>query len=206
MAGVIEVLIVDDHPVVASGLAESLERDAEVHVVAVAPTLAEARAALERYRPDIAIVDIRLGDESGLDLLDPNSVTSWIVLSSFDTPQYIATARARGASGYLLKSSPTEAILAAVKRVASGGLAFDPEVLERETVSGRWRPLSKREREVVRLVIEGCSNDDVGRRLGISRKTVESHLAHLYDRYDVRSRAELAARAEREGWLYLPTA
>jgi DNA-binding NarL/FixJ family response regulator len=88
--------------------------------------------------------------------------------------------------------------------VAAGGTAFDPAVIERETTAGRWRPLSERERDIVRLVVEGRSNDEIGRELGIARKTVETHLAHLYERYGCRSRAELAVRAEREGWLDLP--
>jgi DNA-binding CsgD family transcriptional regulator len=75
---------------------------------------------------------------------------------------------------------------------------------QRETAAGRWRPLSERERDIVRLVVEGRSNDEIGRELGIARKTVETHLARLYERYGCRSRAELAVRAEREGWLDLP--
>jgi DNA-binding NarL/FixJ family response regulator len=204
VAELIDVLIIDDHPVVAEGLAAAVGVDAEVHVIGIAATLQEARAVLERHLPRVAVVDIRLADGSGLDLIDPDSPTAWIVLSSFGMPQYIDAARRCGAAGFFLKSSPTRDILAGIKRVAAGGLAFDAEVVKHEQAGGRWRPLSERERDVVRLVVAGLSNDEIGRELGIARKTVETHLAHLYERYECRSRAELAARAEREGWLDLP--
>jgi DNA-binding NarL/FixJ family response regulator len=200
----IDVLLVDDHPLVADGLASALGAEPDIRVVAVAATLAAARAALAAQAPRVAVVDIRLPDGSGLDLLDPASATACIVLSSFGAPQYLEAARRRGAAGFFLKSSPTRDIVTGIKRVAAGGTAFDPAVVERETTAGRWRPLSEREREVVRLVVEGRSNDEIGRELGIARKTVETHLAHLYERYGCRSRAELAVRAEREGWLDLP--
>jgi DNA-binding NarL/FixJ family response regulator len=204
VVGVIDIILVDDHPVVTEGFAAALGADAEVQVVAVAATLAEARAAIAQHVPRVAIVDIRLGDESGLDLIDAASPTDWIVISSWDLPSYIAAARRRGAAGFLLKTSTIKEILVAIKRVASGGLAFGPEILHQEAPAGHMRPLSPREREVIRLLMTGHSNDEIGREIGIARKTVESHLAHLFERYECRSRAELATRAEREGWLHLP--
>jgi DNA-binding NarL/FixJ family response regulator len=200
----IDVLIVDDHPVVADGLASALGTEPDIRVVAVAATLAQAHEALATQAPRVAVVDIRLPDGSGLDLVDPASATACIVLSTFGTPQYIDAARRRGAAGFFLKSSPTRDIVEGIKRVAAGGLAFDPAVVELETVGGRWRPLSERERDVVRLVVAGRSNEEIGRDLGIARKTVETHLAHLYERYECHSRAQLSGRAEREGWLDLP--
>jgi DNA-binding NarL/FixJ family response regulator len=204
VAGLIDVLIIDDHPVVSEGLTVALGADPELRVVTVAATLAEARAALAEHRPRVALVDIRLPDGSGLGLIDPSSPTAWIVLSSFGTPQHIDAARRLGASGFFLKSSPTRDIIDGIKRVVAGGTAFDPEIVRRETVSGRWRPLSARERDIVSHVVQGRSNDEIGRELGIARRTVEAHLVRLYERYDCRSRAELSARAEREGWLDVP--
>ncbi len=204
MAELIDILLVDDHPLISEGLRSGLEADPELRVIAVATSLAKARSALERLHPRVAVVDIRLADGSGLELIDPGTTTAWIVLSSFGTPQYIDAARRLGAAGFFLKSSPTATLIAGIKRVAAGGLAFDPEVVSRETVAGRWRPLSERERDVVRLLVEGHSNDEIGQELGITRKTVEAHLAHLYERFGCASRTELAVRAEREGWLDLP--
>ncbi len=202
----IDIVLVDDHPVVTEGFAAALAADPEVRVVAVAATLATARAAIAQHIPHVAIVDIRLGGESGLDLIDAASSTAWIVLSSWDMPSYIAAARRRGAAGFLLKSSPIQDILVAIRRVAAGGLAFGDDVVARETQAARMRPLSGRERDIVLLLVAGSSNDEIGRQLGIARKTVEGHLAHLFERYECRSRAELAIRAEREGWLHLPPA
>jgi DNA-binding NarL/FixJ family response regulator len=204
MAELIDVLIVDDHPLVSEGLRAAVDADPDLRVVAVASSLSEARRALERLHPRVAVIDIRLGDGSGLELIDPDSATASILLSSFDTPQYIDAARRLGAAGFFLKSGPTDALLAGIKQVAAGDLAFAPEVVRHEAVSGRWRPLSERERDVVRLLLEGRSNDEIARGLGLARKTVESHLAHLYERCGCASRTELAVRAEREGWLDLP--
>ncbi len=205
MADLIDILIVDDHPLVRDGLRTALEADPELRVVGVVGTVTEARMMVEQYAPHVAVVDIRLPDGSGLDLIDRESSTAWIVLSSFaNPPPYIDAARKLGAAGFFLKSSPTESLLTGIKRVAAGGLAFDPEVVELETVAGRWRPLSEREWAVVRGVVAGRPNGEIGRELGIAPKTVENHLAHLFERFDCASRTELAVRAEREGWLDLP--
>lgn len=204
MAGVITVLILDDHPVVSAGLAAALGADPELSIVAVTATVADARVALAEHTPRVALVDIRLPDSSGLGLITKDSSTGWIVVSSFDSPVYIDAARQLGASGYFLKSSPTADIIAGIKQVAAGHLAFDPEVTRRETAAGRWRPLTAREHDIVRLVVAGRSNSEIGMELGIARKTVEGHLVRLFRRHQCGSRAEFSARAVREGWLDLP--
>jgi DNA-binding NarL/FixJ family response regulator len=117
-----------------------------------------------------------------------------VVLTSYDYPQYADAALRLGAAGFVVKTAPTAELLDAIRRAAGGGLAFGVR-------PGNGVALSAREREVLRLVVDGASNDEIGGRLGISSRTVESHLRRLFERLGVASRTELAARALREGWL-----
>jgi len=202
----IRVILVDDHPVVLGGLRAALEAQADFEIVDTVTTLAEARAAIDRHRPDVALVDVRLPDGSGMELLEraaDDGQPAFIMVTTFDAPQYVEVAMDLGASGFLLKTSPIEEIVSAVRRVAGGGRVFsaDRSPLRR---GERWQPLSERERDVVAGVLAGRSNDEIGGDLGVSTKTVEWHLARLFERFGVASRVELAMRAEREGWMALP--
>jgi DNA-binding NarL/FixJ family response regulator len=201
---VIRVAIVDDHPVVADGLGAALAREADLTIVWTASTVDDARRALgSGPEADVVLLDIRLPDGSGLDLLpgEARGKPAFVVLSSFDRPQYAAAAFKRGAAGFLLKLAPTAEIVDAVRRVAAGGLAFDA----RHLATARAAPvISARELEVVRLVAAGQSNDEIAAELGLSRKTVEAYLTHLFERGGFTSRTELALWAEREGWLDVP--
>lgn len=197
----IRVAIVDDHPVVADGLAGALGRVADITVAWTAATVGEARHALESTAGvDVVLLDIRLPDGSGLDLLpgERGARPSYVVLSSFDRPQYAAAAFKRGASGFLLKLAPTAQIVDAVRKAAQGEIAFQA----RHIVEARSRALiSERMQQTIRLVADGYSNDEIAGRLGISRKTVEAYLTSMFNRIGSRNRTELALWAEREGWL-----
>jgi DNA-binding NarL/FixJ family response regulator len=201
----IRLLLVDDHPVVTDGLAGALERQEGMTVVAVAATLEAGRAVLEERSIDVGLVDVRLPDGVGLELISefPRSSggPAWIVLSSYDLTEYVAAGSQRGASGYLLKTAPLSPIVDAIRRVATGGTAFEARHLA-AIAGGRVR-LSPRERQVIAGVVASRSNDEIAGDLGMSRKTVESYLSRLFERLDVTSRVELALRAEREGWLDL---
>jgi two-component system, NarL family, response regulator DesR len=203
----IRIVLVDDHPVVLGGLGAALQSHADIEVVGHASTLSEARILIDNARPDVALIDIRLPDGSGMELLESaaeEGQPAFIMVTTFDAPQYVEVAIELGASGFLLKTSPTEEIVSAVRRVASGGRVFagDRGSLRR---GEKWRPLSAREHDVVASVVAGRSNDEISGDLGISTKTVEWHLSRLFERFSVASRVELAMRAEREGWLALPT-
>ena len=124
-----------------------------------------------------------------------------IVLTAYDYPQYAEAALSLGAAGFVLKTAPLPELIDAIRRVAAGGLAF--AVRPRTT---RRAHLTAREHDVVRLVADGRSNDEIGATLGIGSKTVETHLSRIFERFGVSSRAELAARAVREGWLDVPPA
>jgi DNA-binding NarL/FixJ family response regulator len=210
------VAIVDDHPVVAEGTAAVLRGTDDLQVVGVAPSLRSAVSGglFDRARVDVVLLDIRLGTESGLTALgagrpgdttpDPAAPTSTerpavIVVTAYDYPQYADAALRLGAAGFVLKTAPIAELVDAIRRVAAGGLAF--AVRPGGHALAR---LSPREHDVVRLVAAGRTNDEIGADLGIGSKTVETHLARLFERLGVASRTELAIRAVREGWLDVP--
>ena len=206
----IRVAIVDDHPVVRQGIGALLASQPEIEVVGSADSVESALELLRRASIDVLLLDIRLGTDSGLRLLsevppgpgggDGPALPAVVVLSAYDYPQYAEAALRLGAAGFVIKTAPLEELIDAIRRAAAGGLAF--AVRPRP---GRSR-ISPRELEVVRLVVDGRSNDEIGAQLGIGVKTVETHLRRLFERLAVASRTELAARAIREGWLDIPSA
>jgi two-component system NarL family response regulator len=209
MARLIRLLLVDDHPVVLSGLQAALDAQLDLHVVAIASTIADASEALKAEPIDVALVDIRLPDGSGIELLerpqDEEHSPAIILLTTFESPQYVELALRMGASGFLLKTAPIDEIVSAVRLAAAGGLAFTRDQL---VVAGRprWKPLTPRERQVVERVVAGRSNDEIGTDLRLSSKTVEWYLGRLFERFEVASRTELATKAQRDGWVDLPSA
>jgi DNA-binding NarL/FixJ family response regulator len=201
----VRVLLIDDHPVVLDGLSIALEAHG-LEIAGRARTLAEARTLVASVEADVALLDLRLPDGSGTDLLsaveDGHGGPAFIVLSTFQTPQYVAAAVALGASGFVAKTAPTEEIVDAVRVVADGGTAFPREAMR--PARNRWHPLTRREHEIIAGVLVGRSNDELSADLHIARKTVEAYLTRLYARFGVLSRTELAVLAEREQWLSLP--
>jgi DNA-binding NarL/FixJ family response regulator len=194
---VIRVAVVDDHPLVREGTAAIVDRADDMEIAGVAGSLEELRPVLRDGSVQVLLLDLRLGTESGFDLLrdpDDGPMPAVVVLTSYDYPQYADAALRLGAAGFVVKTAPTAELLDAVRRAASGGLHFGVR-------PGNGVTLTAREREVLRLVVDGASNDEIGARLGISARTAESHLRRLFERFDVASRTELAARALREGWL-----
>jgi len=198
----IRVAVVDDHPIVRDGTAAVLGAQPGIEVVGTASTVDEAIDLVRSVPIDVVLLDIRLGTDSGLRLLQADlagASPAVVVLSAYDYPQYAEAAIRLGAAGFVIKTAPLAELIAAIERAAAGGMAFN--VRPRAGTSAHLTP---RELDVVRLVVEGRSNDEVGAALGIGAKTVETHLRRLFERFDVASRTELAARALREGWLDIP--
>lgn len=196
----IRVGLVDDHPVVMGGIEAALALATDVEVVARADTVAAAAVLLDRSDIAVILLDVRLPDGNGLELLARTKQTRHprvIVLSSFEARQYVAAAIRFGAQGFMLKTVPIENLVDAIRRVAAGGTAFTPDGLPQ----GSFVVLTPRERDLVRLVLDARSNDEIAAAFHTRRKTVETQLTRLYERVGVGSRVELAIRAEREGWL-----
>lgn len=221
-APLIRVAIVDDHAVVRQGIGALLGSQDDIEVVGSAGSVEEAAELLQRADIDVLLLDIRLGTDSGLRVLgaagapggstgasggaagasagsaDGRRRPAVVVLSAYDYPQYADAALRLGAAGYVIKTAPLEELVDAIRRAATGGMAFGVR-----PVRGAPRA-SARELDVIRLVVDGRSNDEIGATLGIGAKTVETHLRRLFERFEVASRTELAARALREGWLDIP--
>ncbi len=207
----IRVVIVDDHPAIVDAIASAVRGAPDLSLVGAASSLDGARGLIAGDGRvdgaggdpvDVVVADVQLdGDAEGLRLLDlpGDDGPAVLLLSSFDQAPLIRAAFERGAAGYLLKTSEVREILDAIRTVAGGGTAFSASMLS--TVRSAPRRPSDREIEVLRLVCGGASNDEIGAQLGVSEKTVESHLRRLFDRYGVLSRTELAVLALREGWV-----
>ena len=195
----IRVAVVDDHPVFRDGTAAVLAREADMEVVAVGGSLDEARSIVDSAdAPDVLILDVRLGEENGLTLLGRHGRTAVIMFSAFDYPQYHHVALRAGAAGFVAKSVETRELIEAVRAAAGGRLVFERRVEQQPPV------LTPREADVVRLVADGLTNEEVGHALGVTSKTVEAHLGRIFERTGIQSRTELATRAIREAWLDLP--
>ena len=203
--------MVDDHPAISAAIEGALRAeepdDPAVRPIRVAWAARRVPDALERLRepsarPDVVLTDIQL--ESGIDGLEVVSAARdagvpSIVLTSFDRSSLMRAAFDRGASGFLHKTADVSDFLAAVRRVADGGTAFSAAMLD--AARSAPRPPSERESQVIALIQHGATGDEIGLRLGISSRTVESHVRRLFDRYGVVSRAELAVLAVHEGWI-----
>ena len=205
----IRLAVVDDHPAIAAAIEAAIHDRDDIELVGTATSAASALELVERTAPDVVLCDLWLdGEPGGLDVLasltaaeqrGSHSGPRVLVLSGFDQPSFLRAAFEGGAAGYLSKASPVEAIVDAILTVARGETTF-PAVTLRALRDAPRRP-SAREMGAIRLLARGASNDEIAVGLGISIKTVESHLRRLFGRYGVLSRTELAMLAVREGWL-----
>jgi DNA-binding NarL/FixJ family response regulator len=204
---VIRFVVVDDHPAIAAAIGAAIEERPDLARVGTASAADDAIHLVEATSPDVVVCDLWLaGSPAGLDvlaaLMDGRPGTrapTVLVLSGFDQPSFLRAAFEGGAAGYLSKASPVESIVEAIVAVAAGESRF-PDVTLRALRDAPRRP-SSRELDAIRLLARGASNDEIAVGLGISVKTVESHLRRLFGRYGVLSRTELAMLAVREGWL-----
>jgi DNA-binding NarL/FixJ family response regulator len=196
----IRLAIVDDHPMVTGGLDAALTTIDDLAVVAHGATIADAAVILRRNDIDVVLLDVRLEDGNGIQALAeraPRTKPGVLVISSFKTSQYVAASARFGAAGFLLKTVPLPRLVEAIRTVHAGGSVFTQEQLQKGFVT-----LSRREREVVELAMAGLSNKEIGARLEMSPKTVESRLSEIYDRFGITGgRIELSFRAAEEGWL-----
>ena len=206
----IRLMMVDDHPVVRAGLRALLEADEGIEVVAEAGSGDEAMRALnllaqtDESVPDLVLMDLNLGDgiggiETTRQLRARYPAVRVLAVTTFDAEADIVGALEAGATGYVLKDSPTEALIAAVGEAAAGRSVLSPEVQQR-LVARMTNPataLSPRETEILEALATGATNREVAKVLFISESTVKTHLVHLYDKLGVDSRTS-ALRVARE--------
>ncbi|MCS7237496.1 MAG: response regulator transcription factor [Thermoguttaceae bacterium] len=206
----IKVVIVDDQLLIRTGLAEMLA-GSEVDVVGQAGTAKQALQVCEKHKPHVVLLDVRLPDADGLDLLDTIR-QKWpeikvVIVSNYDNPTYVARAAALGASDFVLKSASRDELLAAIRAAAAGQIGAT-EGIFRQVMGLLSSPapeedqehgLTQREFQVLRHLALGLSNREIARSLGISIETVKEHVQNLLRKLKVSERTQAAVWAMRKG-------
>jgi DNA-binding NarL/FixJ family response regulator len=204
----IRVLLVDDHPIVRNGIRALLEKDAAIEVTGAVSCGKDALAAIDAVAPDVLVLDMELPDLSGPEVaqqvVERHPAVKILALSGHDDREYIQELLKLGAAGYLMKEEAPETILEAIRGVANGEqgwvsrrIAAQMSVIMR--AEEPFSNLTPRERQVLKLVVDGNTNQGIGAALGISEKTVEKYLESIFTKLDVSSRVEAAVLAVREG-------
>lgn len=204
------VFLVDDHPVVLSGIRAMVEAQGDLQVAGVAGDVESALAGLAETLPDIVVIDISLPGASGIMLVDQMRVLfpkiAALALTLHEEPAYVRQLLQAGARGFILKRSAAEELVHAIRSVLAGGLYIDPGVAakiltEPKSSTPGTELLSEREIMVVKLVAKGFSNKEISGQLSLSVKTIETYRARAYEKLGLRTRAALVRYATIEGWM-----
>lgn len=202
----IRLVLVDDHVIFRQSLSEILKTQPDLQLVGDAGSLSEAEALLADRKPDVLLLDLRLPGEYGLDLLRRMQAVSpetrTLVLTGSDEPPDVVEAMRLGARGFVQKHNPTALILKSIRKVYEGEIWLDSAMTETvlhafqtdapRSPAASAPQISPRERQIVQLVVEGCKNKEIARRLFISEKTVKNHLSSIFEKLGVSDRVELA--------------
>jgi len=207
----IRVLLADDHNLVRAGIRQLLESANDLQVIVEAEDGEEAKALIKKYKPDVAVLDIQMPKASGID------VTRWIrsrlpevgvlILTAYDDNPYMMAVLQAGANGYILKTGQADELIQAVRDVHEGKSALDSNITQKlmnsifNTPDKIFESLTDREMDVLRLVAKGFTNKAIGVQLGISDRTVQGHLAHIFAKLQASSRTEAVMRAVSLGWI-----
>jgi DNA-binding NarL/FixJ family response regulator len=200
-------MLADDHSIVRAGIRQILEHAGDIEVVAEADNGADAKDLIQKIRPDVAVLDIQMPGASGIE------VTRWVrshvvqvgvlILTAYSDDPYVMAVLQAGANGYVLKTASPEDLIRAVHEVYEGKSVLDPGVMHvlMKQVSNKpdttlfGEKLSDREIEVLTLAAKGYTNKAIGAQLSISDRTVQGHLAHIFDKLHVTTRTEAVMQA-----------
>jgi DNA-binding NarL/FixJ family response regulator len=208
----IQILLADDHNMVRAGIRQLIESAGDMLVIAEASDGEEAQALIQQHRPDVAVLDIQMPKATGIE------VTRWVranlpevgvlILTAYNDDPYVMAVLQAGANGYVLKTAGADDLIQAVRDVNEGRSALDPAItaklmqnLFKQSDRAPAEPLTDRELEVIRLAARGYTNKAIGMQLGISDRTVQGHLAHIFDKMHATSRTEAVMRAVSLGWI-----
>ncbi len=202
----IRVFVVDDHEIVRRGVAQLIDAEPDLEVVGEAGSVHEASRRIAATRPDVAVLDVRLPDGSGIDLCrdirsaDPG--VKCLILTGYDDDEALRSAVLAGASGYVIKNVRGSSIVDAVRQAAAGGTIQAPDVMQRAARSlqpeispraGEIDPgLSLREGQILALIADGMTNREIGERLGIAEKTVKNYVSGLLAKLGMERRTQAA--------------
>jgi two-component system response regulator NreC len=211
------IVLADDHQVVRHGLRVLLEADPEFSIVGEASDGLEAADMLERLHPDVIVLDLMMPGINGLEVArqasqrSPN--TNVVILSMYTNEAYVVEALRAGAKAYVLKSATSDELIRAIRQVVTGGRYLSPPLSERaiEAYSRKaegsamdpYEMLTTREREILQLAAEGCTNSEIATRLSISPRTAETHRTNLMRKLGLHSQTDLIRFAIRRGILPL---
>lgn len=209
----IRLVLVDDHPIILHGLQRLFEQEADIEVVRTCIKIDEAVEAVRSTQPDVLVLDLKMQDGHGLDVLralaaDGRSCRT-VILTAAMRDDELAEAMELGVAGIVLKESPPASLIDCVRDVHRGERRVDVEALARAANAGRPRSLplpgermpalTPRETEIVRLVAQGLRNKELAQRLSITEGTVKIHLHNIYDKLGVDGRLELVLTAQQKG-------
>jgi DNA-binding NarL/FixJ family response regulator len=208
----IRVLLADDHAIVRAGIRQLLEHSGDIQIVAEASDGETAQALIQQHHPDVAVLDIQMPKASGIE------VTRWVranlpgvgvlILTAYNDDPYVMAVLQAGANGYVLKTASPEELIQAVHEVHEGKSVLDASITQKlmaHLFSGSKpavvEELTSREMEVLSLAAKGFTNKAIGVQLGISDRTAQGHLAHIFDKLQAGSRTEAVMRAVSLGWI-----
>jgi two-component system, NarL family, response regulator DevR len=200
----ISVFLVDDHELVRRGIAGLLEAEPDIEVIGEAGTAAQARSRILATRPDVAVLDVRLPDGSGIDVCreirSKDPTIQCLMLTAYDDDQAIYAAVIAGAAGYVLKDIRGAGLVDSVRRIAAGKNLLDPaltaKVVERMRGGAAGDPrlasLSVREKQIMALIADGLTNREIGLRLSLAEKTVKNYVSGLLSKLGLQRRTQAA--------------
>jgi two-component system NarL family response regulator len=203
----VRVLLVDDHALLRAGVANLINQEPDLLVVAEAGNGAEAVEAFERHRPDVTLLDLRMPVMDGVEAvrrirsIEPQARV--IVLTTYDTDDEIARALKAGAKAYVLKDISADDLIACIRAVLAGGTYLAPAAAAKLAERVTQVQLTPRELATLRLTADGKANKEIASELGISERTVKTHLGHLFEKLGVTSRTEAIKVATRRGLVRL---
>jgi two-component system, NarL family, response regulator LiaR len=212
VAGKIRVFLADDHTVLREATAELVDHQPDMKVVGQAGTGEETVAMVRELHPDVVVMDAAMPRMNGIDatrlIISECPETRVLVLSAHEDEQHIIPMLEAGATGYLPKTVNLNELLMAVRSTYQGISVLPPAIasvvvhhLTGDSAREAQSPLTAREAEVLTLVAEGLTNDQIARQLNLSRRTVEAHLTHIFAKLSVFSRTEAVLLAQKKGWL-----
>jgi two-component system NarL family response regulator len=206
-AAVIRVILVDDHPVVRDGMANIVNQQKDMRVVAEGDDGDAAIALYEEHRPDVMVLDLRMPGRDGVSVvevvLEKHPKARLLIMTTYDGDEDIFKSLSRGAKGYLLKDAPRQEILLAIRAVAADQ-RYTSGAIAAKALQRMVRPsLTQRELDVLQQLAEGRSNKDIGRRLQITEGTAKTHVKAILTKLDAMSRTEAVAVAHKRGLIHL---
>ena len=201
------VLLVDDHALLRTGVANIINHEPDLHVVAEAENGRDALAAYDRHQPDVTLLDLRMPVMEGVEVVrrlrerDPQARV--IILTTYDTDDEISQALKAGAKAYVLKDIAAEDLVSCIRAVLAGKTYIAPAAAAKLAEGVTRVQLTPREMATLRLLADGKANKEIANALDISERTVKSHLAHLFEKLGVTSRTEAIKIATRRGLVRL---